>query len=75
MKGKEVADGDGRAGWSGTTSLGLPWGPLAKTPHLQCRALGFNPCSELDPTCHNDPAQPDKYLKQINKKTADEVYL
>lgn len=74
MKGKEVADGDGRAGRSGTASLGLPWGSLAKTLHF-CRALGFDPWSELDPTCHNDPAQPDKYLKQINKKTADEGHL
>ena len=32
----------------------FPGGPLAKTPHSQCRGPGFNPLvSELDPTCHN----------------------
>ena len=32
----------------------FPIGPVAKTPHTQCRGLGFDPWSgELDPTSRN----------------------
>ena len=36
--------------WS---SGNFPGGPVAKTPHLQCRGCGFDPWSgKQDPTCH-----------------------
>ena len=35
------------------TCQDFPGGPVAKTPSSQCRGPGFDPWSELDPTCCN----------------------